>query len=126
MCSPNALYVAAAKSQLVCLDAPPLTDPPEWPHISVVVCTRDRPLALRSCLESLQVLDYPQSRYEVIVVDNASRETSTRELAFQAGFRCVREEKPGLDNARNCGAARRNPPRSLPTPMMTCVSIPGG
>ena len=69
------------------------------------MCTRDRPLALRSCLESLQALDYPLSRYEVIVVDNASREATTRELAFQAGFRCVREEKPGLDNARNCGAA---------------------
>ncbi len=97
--------VAAAKSQLACLDAPSLNDPPQWPHISVVVCTRDRPLALRRCLESLQLLDYPQSKHEVIVVDNASRETSTRDLAFEAGFRCVREEKPGLDNARNCGAA---------------------
>ena len=96
---------AVADSQLESLGAPPSTDPPDWADISVVVCTRDRPLALRSCLESLQALDYPISRYEVIVVDNASREATTRELALQAGFRYVREEKPGLDNARNCGAA---------------------
>jgi glycosyltransferase involved in cell wall biosynthesis len=96
---------AAAESQLERLDTPPLADPPEGPHISVVVCTRDRPLALRSCLESLQALDYPASRYEVIVIDNASREATTRKLALQAGFNYVREEKPGLDNARNCGAA---------------------
>jgi glycosyltransferase involved in cell wall biosynthesis len=48
-------------------------------------------------------LDYPD--YEVIVVDNASRTEETARVAGAAGpcVRCVREERPGLDWARNRG-----------------------
>ncbi|EFO81432.1 glycosyl transferase, group 2 family protein [Oscillochloris trichoides DG-6] len=79
------------------------SDPTEWPAISVVVCTRDRPAALAHCLAALKALDYPN--YEVVVVDNASREASTAEVVAHAGLRYVREDRPGLDWARNCGAA---------------------
>lgn len=75
---------------------------PVLPAISLVVCTRDRPLDLERCLESLARLDYP--RYEVVVVDNASGSGATAEAARRAGVRYVREERPGLDWARNCGA----------------------
>ncbi|HEY7026044.1 MAG TPA: glycosyltransferase family 2 protein [Gemmatimonadales bacterium] len=71
------------------------------PEISVVVCTRDRPRFLERCLQSLAQLQYPT--YEVIVVDNASISEATRQLAQKAGVRYVREERPGLDWARNCG-----------------------
>ena len=71
------------------------------PSISVVVCTRDRPRSLERCLKSLARLEYPT--YEVIVVDNASISEATRQLAHTAGVRYVREERPGLDWARNCG-----------------------
>jgi glycosyltransferase involved in cell wall biosynthesis len=71
------------------------------PGISVVVCTRDRPRSLERCLKSLARLEYPA--YEVIVVDNASISEATRQLAHTAGVRYVREERPGLDWARNCG-----------------------
>ena len=71
------------------------------PGISVVVCTRDRPRSLERCLKSLACLEYPD--YEVIVVDNASISEATRQLAHTAGVRYVREERPGLDWARNCG-----------------------
>ena len=33
---------------------------PPLPAISVVVCTRDRPLSLENCLRNLQDLDYPE------------------------------------------------------------------
>jgi glycosyltransferase involved in cell wall biosynthesis len=71
------------------------------PSISVVVCTRDRPRSLERCLKSLACLEYPT--YEVIVVDNASISEATRQAANTAGVRYVREERPGLDWARNCG-----------------------
>lgn len=71
--------------------------------ISVVICTRDRPDELARCLASFR----QQTRYpdEIIVVDNASRDGRTREAALEAGVTYVREDRPGLDIARNTGAA---------------------
>ena len=71
------------------------------PAISVIVCTRDRPLSLKRCLETLAQLDYPA--YEVVVVDNCSRDPQVAEIVAESGFRCVREDRPGLDWARNRG-----------------------
>jgi glycosyltransferase involved in cell wall biosynthesis len=71
------------------------------PGISVIVCTRDRPQMLRRCLESLQRLQY--QNFEVLIVDNASREGETERLVAQTPFRYLREDRPGLDYARNCG-----------------------
>jgi GT2 family glycosyltransferase len=73
------------------------------PAFSVVVCTRDRPLALKRGLRALAALDYPD--YEVIVVDNASSSTATRDVVSSTPFRYVREDRPGLDWARNRGLA---------------------
>jgi glycosyltransferase involved in cell wall biosynthesis len=71
------------------------------PFISVIVCTRDRPLSLRRCLESLKSLRY--DNYEVLVVDNASRSDETKDVVAETPFRYLREQRPGLDWARNCG-----------------------
>ncbi|GAB3196519.1 hypothetical protein GCM10027261_19430 [Geodermatophilus arenarius] len=68
---------------------------------TVVICTRDRPGDLERCLTSLPRQTRPPD--EVIVVDNASRGTATREVAERAGVRYVREDRPGLDVARNTG-----------------------
>ena len=75
--------------------------PSHRPGISVVVCTRDRPLSLRRCLESLRKLHY--DKMEVLVIDNASRSSETKEIIAQTLFRYVREDHPGLDWARNRG-----------------------
>lgn len=73
------------------------------PPISVVVCTRDRAQLLQCCLNALRQLDYPN--YEVIVVDNASRDDATARVVAATPFRYVREDRPGLDWARNRGIA---------------------
>ncbi|MGH9862692.1 MAG: glycosyltransferase [Candidatus Acidiferrales bacterium] len=69
---------------------------------TVVVCTRDRPAELERCLETLTRLRYP--RYEVLVVDNASRDPHTCNIARRHGASYLLEPVPGLSRARNSGA----------------------
>ena len=71
--------------------------------ISVVVCTRDRADMLSDCLKALTSMEYPE--YEIIVVDNASANQDTARLVRSYPVRYVRESRPGLDWARNCGIA---------------------
>jgi len=75
---------------------------------SVVICTRDRPEALRRCLAALPQQTWPP--HEVVVVDNASREATTREVTEAAGAVYVREDRPGLDIARNAGLRAAHSP----------------
>jgi cellulose synthase/poly-beta-1,6-N-acetylglucosamine synthase-like glycosyltransferase len=74
------------------------------PFVSVVVPVRDGEAHLRDCLASLQRLDYPRDRHEVVVVDNGSRDR-TADIAHEFGVRCVHETAPGAANARNAGVA---------------------
>src|SRR6266702_2480646 len=71
---------------------------------SVVICTRDRPAELSVCLSSLPRQTYPPR--EIIVVDNASLDRRTQDIALSAGAIYIREDRPGLDIARNTGALR--------------------
>ncbi len=71
--------------------------------ISIVVCTRNRTTHLANCLKALLELEY--SNYEIIVVDNAPGNEDTRQLVATLPVRYVRENKPGLDWARNRGIA---------------------
>lgn len=73
-------------------------------RVSVVICTRDRPAELARCLRSL--LHQTRIPDQIIVVDNASDDGGqTREAARAAEVIYVREDRPGLDIARNSGAA---------------------
>jgi glycosyltransferase involved in cell wall biosynthesis len=95
---------SAVRAQLAAaqLRLPP-RDPAVWPPVSVVVCTQDRAVSLATCLTSLTQLDYPS--YELVVVDNASTTEATRHLTSKFPARYVREDRPGLDWARNRGIA---------------------
>jgi GT2 family glycosyltransferase len=78
------------------------------PAVSVVICTRDRTEDLAECLETLHQQDY--CRYEIIVVDNAPSTRATEDLikrryGYEPHVRYVREDLPGLSNARNRGLA---------------------
>src|SRR6516162_8840309 len=74
--------------------------------VSLVICTRDRPQELARCLASLA--DQTTSPTEIIVVDNASRDKRSREAAIAAKATYVREDRPGLDYARNAGIRAAN------------------
>ncbi|OLE61571.1 MAG: glycosyl transferase, partial [Cyanobacteria bacterium 13_1_40CM_2_61_4] len=71
-----------------------------WPRISVVVCTYNDEWTLRSCLDGLSELEYPD--HEVIVVNDGSTD-STDEITREYGFRLISTENRGLASARNAG-----------------------
>lgn len=83
------------------LDTPPPAREGPQPLITVAVCTRDRAEDLELCLDALTQLDYP--RLEILVVDNAPSEDATERLVkgLYPEMRYVREDRPGLDWARN-------------------------
>jgi glycosyltransferase involved in cell wall biosynthesis len=85
------------------VDARPATRPPPARSVTVtvIICTRDRPDPLARCLASLPAQSLVPD--EVVVVDNASEGTMTRDVALAAGVRYLREDRPGLDVARNTG-----------------------
>lgn len=70
--------------------------------VTVAVCTRDRAVDLGFCLDALIALDYPERLLELLVVDNAPSDSSTRDLVSRyPRLRYVVEPRPGLDWARN-------------------------
>ncbi|MEI8234413.1 MAG: glycosyltransferase [Verrucomicrobiota bacterium] len=88
-----------------------------YPLVSVVVCSYNGGKTLKDCLESLDLLNYPN--YEVILVDDGSKD-DTQELvkAFEAyrvrrsaadgrklpEFHNIIQKNMGLSYARNVGA----------------------
>jgi glycosyltransferase involved in cell wall biosynthesis len=77
---------------------------------SVVVSTRNRAELLEGSLRSI-LADGPTPDWELVVVDNGSTDGTAalvERLSREAGgdrIRYVREERPGLSNARNAGIA---------------------
>jgi GT2 family glycosyltransferase len=75
--------------------------------ITVVVCTRERPVPLARCLESLLAQAYPSFR--VLVVDNAPESDATERVVAAAAARGRVEyllaHLPGLSRARNAAVA---------------------
>ena len=77
------------------------------PFITVALCTHNHADRLARTLGDLGQLKSPASAWELLVIDNASTDTTSALLAAQdwrpAGteIRIVREEKLGLSNARN-------------------------
>jgi glycosyltransferase involved in cell wall biosynthesis len=69
--------------------------------VSVVICAYNAERTMLPCLESLRKLDY--SNFEVIIVDDGSRDrTAEISMAFPE-FRLIRQPNKGLSIARNVG-----------------------
>lgn len=74
------------------------------PEVSVVVPARDAAASLPRLLASLADQTLARSRYEVIVVENGSRDETAR-VAAAGGARVVREPIANRSRARNAGVA---------------------
>jgi glucosyl-dolichyl phosphate glucuronosyltransferase len=76
------------------------------PLISVVICTYNRFKYLLKAIRSVLDQDYPKDRYELVVIDNASTDSTADQVSpfFEAGLlRYVLEPKLGISFARNKG-----------------------
>jgi glycosyltransferase involved in cell wall biosynthesis len=76
------------------------------PLVTIAICTKDRPEAVKRLLSSLQEqaegLPEGSGGLDIMVVDNAPSDERTRELvSTHPGVRYVREARPGLNFARN-------------------------
>jgi GT2 family glycosyltransferase len=81
------------------LDPSRSDDPPDIP-VSVAVCTRDRTEDLERCISALMRM--PDDGQEILVIDNApSNDTTARLVRDRPRIRYVREDRPGLNIARN-------------------------
>lgn len=69
----------------------------------MIVPVRDGAASLPALLESLAAQDLDDDRYEVVVVDNASRDDSAA-VAASYGARVAFEPHPNRSRARNAGA----------------------
>ena len=74
------------------------------PEVSVVIPVRDGEASLPPLLASLEAQTLARDRFEVIVVDNASRDATAR-VADAHGARVVHEPIPNRSRARNAGIA---------------------
>ena len=75
---------------------------PRYPKVSVIVCSYNGAKTLDRCLESLKHIKYPD--YEVILVDDGSKDNTQEIAARHPWIVNVRQENSGLSVARNVGA----------------------
>lgn len=77
------------------------------PYISIIIPTYNRPRALARCLASLDSVDYPRERFDVVVVDDGSN-SSLRDIIakYSTCYRLyyLRQHNQGPATARNAGA----------------------
>ncbi len=66
---------------------------------AVVICTRNRPIPLRKCLEAVARLT--RTPDEVVVVDNSQGDKETESVALEFSARYTLEPVEGLSRARN-------------------------
>jgi GT2 family glycosyltransferase len=76
----------------------------DGPTVSLIICTRDRPKQLATCLRAVSALRPPPE--EVIVVNNSPSDKATEAVVREfPDIRYLLEPKPGLSAARNAGIA---------------------
>lgn len=64
----------------------------EFPPVSIIIPVYNRPAELQRCLDALLRLDYPSAKLEIIVVDDASQDT-TSQVAAAYPARLLRNDR---------------------------------
>ena len=102
------LEAAAGDIDVAALDRWSVPSASTGENLSVIVCTRDRPEALRTCLRSLSAQRAPAA--EIVVVDNSQARSAAGVAAEFPNVLYVHEPRPGLSVARNTGIRRSSRP----------------
>jgi len=94
------------------LEAGPVVAPTAWPSLSIVIPSYNRANELERCLHSLFLVEYPHSLLEIIVVDDASIDTTPtilHSLTQEAETRNIQlrnirhVQRQGVATSRNTG-----------------------
>jgi len=73
-----------------------------YPFVSVAVCTLNRKNLLRRCLNGLFNLNYPKSKYDIIVIDGGSTDGTVNMLKNEfPNVKIYLEKRVGVSHARN-------------------------
>ena len=72
------------------------------PFVSIIVCSYNGGATLKSCLQSLSKLNYPN--YEIVLVDDGSTDNTAEIAAAFPNIRYIHQPNRGLSVARNTGA----------------------
>jgi len=73
-----------------------------FPSVSVIVPVKNGATTIQELLESLMQIDYEEDKIQVIVVDGDSTD-NTREIVSKFPVKLLKEERSGLNAARNTG-----------------------
>lgn len=77
----------------------------EYPRITVIIPVRNRPRDISACLSSLALIDYPSEKLEIIVVDDASNDSTPKMVGRFPGVRLISQtEHRQASFCRNLGA----------------------
>jgi mycofactocin system glycosyltransferase len=68
-------------------------DEGDYPAVSVIIPVRNRPAEITACLNSLMQLDYPSDKLEIIVVDDASEDTTCEAVGRFSDVRLLRMQQ---------------------------------
>jgi glycosyltransferase involved in cell wall biosynthesis len=103
--APPAAQSVAGEPAVVRPSAPvPVNFGEEWPEVTVVVPTRDRPELLRRAVGSILKQDYEGSIACLVVFDRSAPAQIDVEVGERRSLRVVRNDRtPGLAGARNTG-----------------------
>lgn len=71
------------------------------PSISIIVPAYNEEKTIRSCIQSLQSLNYPN--YDIIVIDDGSIDNTFREASQCNGIKLIKQENKGKPSALNKG-----------------------
>ena len=78
----------------------------DHPFVSVIIPVRNRPMEIEACLRSLGEVVYPQEKFEIIVVDDASTDhTASSVSAFPVQLIPLKENKQA-SYCRNLAASK--------------------
>ena len=80
------------------------------PVVSVIIPTRNRAAQLNDALASLTRQQYPQDKFEVLVIDNGCTDKTPEVCRYFSGriqqLKCISEPRPGLHNGRHAGLSQ--------------------
>lgn len=99
-----AFFNALCQARLLEWRPDPLMDEKDAPFVSIIVPVYNRENDIGECLDSLLALDYPESRLEIIVVDDGSADNTVQVVESYPVRLLKLPENQGQSAARNQAA----------------------